>query len=227
MITVHHLNNSRSQRILWLLEELSVPYSVVHYERDPDTLLAPPALAKVHPLGKSPVIVDGAHVIAESGAIVDYIIDIFGQGRLIPPPGSNERLQYTYWLHFAEGTAMPPLLMALVFGEIPKRMPAIIRPLGRAINKGVRRGFLQPMLDAHMALMQTQLATAAWFAGPEFTAADIMMSFPIETANAHFGLAGHPALQTWLTRIHQRPAYRAALITGGPYIYATEPGGRI
>jgi glutathione S-transferase len=221
MITVHHLNNSRSQRILWLLEELGVPYEVTQYQRDPTTLMAPPELAKIHPLGKSPVITDGDHIIAESGAVVDYIIDVYGEGRLIPARGTDERLRYTYWLHFAEGSAMPPLLMALVFGEIPKRMPAILRPLGRAIDKGVRRGFLRPTLDAQMALMQAELARAGWFAGPAFTAADIMMSFPIETANAHFGLADHPTLQDWLTRIHQRPAYQAAIKTGGPYMYAT------
>jgi glutathione S-transferase len=220
MITVHHLTNSRSQRILWLLEELGLPYEITHYQRDPSTQLAPPELKTVHRLGKSPVITDGQRTLAESGAIVEYIVSEYGQGRLIPATGTDERWRYTYWLHFAEGTAMPPLVMTLLFGEIPKRMPALLRPIGRMIDTGVQKGFLRPTMEAQLALMQDALADGGWFAGSVFTAADIMMSFPLETANFHFGLTSHPLLMDWLQRIHHRPAYQAALKTGGAYIYA-------
>jgi len=222
LITVHHLNNSRSQRIIWLLEELALPYEVKRYERDPKTMLAPPALKAVHPLGKAPVITDGSVTIAESGAIVTDLIEQAGGERLIPPPGTEERRRYTFWLHFAEGSAMPPLVMALLFGEIPKRMPALIRPIGRMINAGVQKGFLRPTLEAQMAFMQAELAKGGWFAGADFTAADVMMSFPVEATQASIGLASHPGLQDWLSRIHDRPAYQAALRTGGPYAYAAK-----
>ena len=224
MIVVHHLNNSRSQRVIWLLEELGAPYEVKRYERDARTMLAPSALRAVHPLGKSPVITDGARTVAETGAIVEYLVDTCGEGRLIPPAGTDERLRYTYWLHFAEGSAMPPLVMTLLFNEIPKRMPALIRPIGKMMGAGVRKGFLQPTLEAQLALMEAELARGApgagWFAGDAFTAADVMMSFPVEAASSRVGLDGRPALKEWLARIHARPAYQAALRAGGPYAYA-------
>jgi glutathione S-transferase len=220
MIIVHHLNNSRSQRIIWLLEELGVPYEVKRYERDAKTMLAPPELRAVHPLGKSPVITHGSRTIAETGAIVEYIIDEFGQGRLIPPAGTEERLRYTYWLHFAEGSAMPPLVMTLLFGEMPKRMPALIRPVGRMIGSAVDKSYLRPMLDAQMALMEAELGRGGWFAGDMFTAADVMMSFPVEAASSRGGLGDNPRLKEWLGRIHARPAYQAALKAGGEYAYA-------
>ena len=220
MITVHHLNNSRSQRILWLLEELGVPYEVRRYERDAKTMLAPESLRAVHPLGKSPVITEGSRTVAETGAIVDYILGEYGQGRLIPPEGTEDRLRYTYWLHFAEGSAMPPLVMTLLFSEIPKRMPALVRPVGRMIAKNVQKSFLGPMIEAQLKLMETEVAKGGWFAGEAFTAADVMMSFPVEAASARIGLDAHPGLREWLTRIHARPAYRAALEKGGAYAYA-------
>lgn len=220
MLTVHHLNNSRSQRVIWLLEELGVPYEVKRYERDAKTLLAPAALRAVHPLGKSPVITDGPRTVAETGAIVEYLVGEFGQGRLIPPAGTEERLRYTYWLHFAEGSAMPPLVMTLLFNEIPKRAPALIRPIAKMIGSGVQKGYLRPMMDAHLALMEAELGRSAWFAGDEFTAADVMMSFPVEAAASRGGLGGNEGLQQWLARIHARPAYQAALKAGGPYAYA-------
>src|SRR4249920_636693 len=134
MITVHHLNNSRSQRVLWLLEELCVPYEVKRYQRDPVTMLAPPSLRAVHPLGKSPVITDGALTLAESGGIIEYVVERYGGGRLAPPPGTPERLRYSYWLHFAEGSAMPPLLLKLVFDRIERApMPFFAKPIARAI----------------------------------------------------------------------------------------------
>jgi len=221
MLTVHHLNNSRSQRVIWLLEELGVPYEVKRYERDAKTLLAPPELRAVHPLGKSPIVTNGPHTVAETGAIVEYIVGEFGQGRLVPPAGTEERRRYTYWLHFAEGSAMPPLVMTLLFGEIPKRTPALIRPAAKMIGSGVQAAYLRPMLDAHLALMEAELGRSAWFAGDAFTATDVMMSFPVEAAASRGGLGHHGKLKEWLARIHARPAYQAALKAGGPYAYAS------
>jgi len=220
MITVHHLNNSRSQRILWLLEELGVPYEVKRYQRDAKSMLAPPELRAVHPLGKSPVITDGDRTVAETGAIVEYLVGQYGNDRLAPPPGSEERFRYTYWLHFAEGSAMPPLVMTLIFGELPKAVPGLVRPIARMIAQGVRTRYLAPQIAAQLDLMETELGRGAWFAGPEFTAADVMMSFPVEAAVTRGGLGARSRLQEWLATIHARPAYRAALAKGGPYRYA-------
>jgi glutathione S-transferase len=220
MLIVHHLNNSRSQRVLWLLEELGTPYEIRHYQRDAKTMLAPPELRAVHPLGKSPVITDASHTIAETGAIVEYIVELYGQGRLVPAPGTPEQLRYRYWLHFAEGSAMPPLVMTLLFGEIPKRTPALVRPVARMIGKTVQQTYLGPMIDAQLDLMEAELTGSAYFAGPELTAADIMMSFPVEAAANRNGLGTRPKLAAWLAGIHARPAYQAALQKGGPYAYA-------
>jgi glutathione S-transferase len=219
MITVHHLNNSRSQRVLWLLEELGVEYEIKAYERDPKTMLAPPALREVHPLGKSPVITDGGLTLAESGAIVEYLIERYGGGRFIPAPGSPERLRYTYWLHYAEGSAMPPLLLKLVFTEIPRApMPALVRPIVRFIANGVRERFVEPQIKLHLDYLEGELNKTVWFAGSEFTGADIQMSFPVEGAAARGGLdASRPKLFGFLERIHPRPAYQRALERGGKY----------
>ncbi len=220
MITVHHLNNSRSQRILWLLEELGVPYDVTRYQRDAKSMLAPAALRAVHPLGKSPVITDGDRTVAETGAIVEYLVGQYGNGRLAPLPGSEERFRYTYWLHFAEGSAMPPLVMTLIFGELPKAVPGLVRPIARMIAGGVHTCYLAPQIAAQLDLMETELGRGAWFAGPEFTAADVMMSFPVEAAVTRGGLGARSRLKDWLAAIHSRPAYQAALTKGGPYAYA-------
>jgi glutathione S-transferase len=218
MITVHHLNNSRSQRVLWLLEELGVAYEVRRYQRDPKTLLAPPTLLAVHPLGKSPVITDGAVTVAESGAIIEYLVDTYGGGRLKPPAGSPERLRYTYWLHYAEGSAMPPLLLKLLFTLMPKRTPALLRPLVRKVCNQALTVLVNPQLKQHMAFWEAELGKSQWFAGNEFTAADIQMSFPLEAAAARAGLEqGHPKAMAFLERIHARPAYQRALEKGGPY----------
>ena len=219
MITVHHLEDSRSQRVLWLLEELGVPYEVRRYERDKRTRLAPPELLAVHPLGKSPVITDDGRTIAETGAIVDYLVERYGGGRLIPLAGSEERLRYTYWLHFAEGSAMPPLVMTLVFQRLPNAVPALIRPIARRIAKGVQDSFLNPNIGRQMALMEAELGRSQWFAGPDFTAADVMMSFPVEAAGSRVPGA-RPKMTAWLAAIHARPAYQAALAKGGPYAFA-------
>ena len=221
MIIVHHLQNSRSQRVLWLLEELGVPYEVKRYERDPKTMLAPPSLRAVHPLGKSPVITDGTRVIAETGAIVEYLTGTYGNGRLVPPADTDERLRYTYWLHFAEGSAMPPLVMTLLFNEMPKRAPFFIRPVAKAIGDTVKKSFLTPMITSQLTLMEQEVAKGGWFAGDAFTAADVMMSFPAEAASARAGLdASYPSLKAWLAKVQARPAYKAALAKGGPYAYA-------
>jgi len=220
MIVVHHLNNSRSQRVLWLLEELGVPYEVKRYERDAKTMLAPVELRAIHPLGKSPVITDNGKIVAETGAIIDYIIETYGQGRLIPAAGTAERLRYTYWLHYAEGSAMTPLLLKLVFTALPTRAPALLRGLVKAIANGAQKGFIDPQLTAHIDYWDDELARSAWFAGPDFTAADIMMSFPLEAGAARAGANSRPRVKAFLDRIHARPAYRQALERGGPYDYA-------
>jgi glutathione S-transferase len=219
MITLHHLENSRSQRVLWLLEELGLPYTVKRYKRDPKTMLAPPELRKVHPLGKSPVVSDGKTTVAESGAIVEYLVGRHGGGRLVPAEGTPEKLRYTYWLHFAEGSAMPPLLMKLVFDKIRTApVPFFIKPIVKGIAHKVTSSYIDPNIESQLAFMEAELAKRPWFAGDEFSAADIQMSFPLEAAAAHAGLdARYPKLSDWLARAHARPAYLRALEKGGPY----------
>ena len=220
MITVHHLNNSRSQRVLWLLEELALPYEIVYYQRDAKTMLAPPTLRKVHPLGKSPVVTteDGL-TLAESGAIVETVIERFGQGRLAPPAGSADALRYRYWLHYAEGSAMPPLLLKLVFDKIESsKMPFFAKPIAKAIASKAKSSFITPNITTHLDFLEGELGKSEWFAGDAFTGADIQMSFPVEAAAARGGLdASRPKLMDWLARIHARPAYKKALERGGPY----------
>jgi len=219
MIVVHHLNNSRSQRLLWLLEELGLEYEIRRYQRDPQTMLAPASLREVHPLGKSPVMTDGDATLAESGAIMEYLIERYGGGRLIPPAGTTERLRYTYWMHFAEGSAMPPLVMKLIFDRMEKGpMPFFVRPVARGIAGRVKKGFIQPNINRQLDFMEAELSKSAWFAGGEFTAADIQMSFPLEAAAARGGLdASRPKLMEFLGRIHAREPYRAALERGGEF----------
>ena len=221
MIKVHHLNDSRSQRVLWLLEELGLPYEVVRYERDARTRLAPATLRAIHPLGKSPVIQDGDVTVAETGAIVDYLLDVYGEGRLRPAAGTEDARRFTYWLHYAEGSAMPPLLLKLVFGLLPRRAPGLMRPLVKQISDKALAGFVDPQLRDLVGFWEAELARSEWFAGDQFTAADIMMSFPVEAgADRAFDPADRPRLRAFLSRIHARPAYRRALERGGPYAYA-------
>jgi glutathione S-transferase len=220
MVVVHHLENSRSQRVLWLLEELGVPYEVKRYARNKETMLAPPELRAVHPLGKSPVISDGDVTVAESGAIVEYLVDRYGNGRLIPPAGTPERLRYTYWLHYAEGSLMPPLLLMLVFNRVETApMPFFVKPIARGIAGKVKSTFIEPQVKLHFDYLESELGKSQWLAGNELTAADIQMSFPIEAADARAGLgaSGRPRLAAFLQRIHARPAYQQALAKGGPY----------
>ena len=221
MITLHHLNNSRSQRVLWLLEELGLPYEIKHYQRDAKTMLAPPELRAVHPLGKSPVITDDDVTVAESGAIVEYLIDLYGQGRFKPAIGTPERLRYTYWLHYAEGSLMPPLLLKLVFDEVEKApMPFFIKPIAKAISGKVKSAFITPQITQHLDYLEAELGKSVWFAGTEFTGADIQMSFALEAAEARAGLNdSRTHLMAWLKRIHARPPYKRALKKGGPYTF--------
>jgi len=218
MITVHHLNNSRSQRVLWLLEELGLPYEIKHYQRDAKTSLAPPELRQVHPLGKSPVITDGGLTVAESGAILEYLVDKYGQGRL-KPTDEQALLHYRYFMHFAEGSAMPPLVMKLIFNKIKRApMPFFVKPIAKGIADKVLGGFVQPNIDAQLKFLEAELTARPWFAGAEMTAADVQMSFPLEAAAARGGsLDGYPKIKAFLERIHARPAYRKALERGGPY----------
>ena len=176
-------------------------------------------LKSIHPLGKSPVVTDGSATLAESGAIVEYLVGHYGDGRLVPPPGTPERLRYTYWLHYAEGSAMPPLLMKLVFDRVgASRMPFFARPIVRGVVARVNWALLGPQLALHLDYMEGELAKSTWFAGEDFTAADIQMSFPIEAARARAGLdAGRPRLWAFLERVRNRPAYQAALARGGTY----------
>jgi glutathione S-transferase len=221
MITVHHLENSRSQRVLWLLEELGTPYTVKRYARHPKTMLAPPELKAVHPLGKSPVIADAGTVVAESGAIVEYLVDTHGGGRLKPPAGTPEARRYTYWLHFAEGSLMPPLLVALIFAKVRSaQVPFFVKPILKGIAAQVHKAYIDPNVSSLLAFMEAELATRAWFAGDEFTAADVQMSYPVEAAaagRAGFTAQSHPKLHQWLQRCQARPAYQRALEAGGPY----------
>ncbi|SFR92294.1 glutathione S-transferase [Dyella sp. OK004] len=220
MIVVHHLNNSRSQRILWLLEEMGLPYEIKRYQRDPKTLLAPPELRQVHPLGKSPVITDGDVTTAESGAIIEYLADRYGQDQWLPTPGTPARLRCSYWLHYAEGSAMPPLLLKLVFNRLATSpAPFFVKPLLRGIAGKVLRGFVDPQLKLHLDFLEGELAKSPWFGGDAFSAADIQMSFPLEAAAARAGLNAttRPRLWDFLQRIRARPAYQRAIERGGDY----------
>lgn len=217
MITVHHLEHSRSHRVLWLLEELGAPYTLKRYPRDPQTLLAPDELKAVHPLGKSPVIEDGKQVVAESAAILEYLLDTHGDGRLRPAPGTPEYLRYRYWLHYAEGSAMPPLLLKLVFDRVASApMPFFVRPIARAIAAKANQAFIGPQLRLHLDYLEAELDKTQWFVGDSFSAADIQLSYPIEAAATRAGLdESRPRLMSYLQRIRARPAYQRAVERGG------------
>jgi glutathione S-transferase len=220
MIIVHYLNNSRAHRILWLLEELGLEYQIKSYTRAPD-MRAPESLKAVHPLGKSPVVEDQGKVIAESGAIIEYLVDTYGEGRLRPPAGTDERLRYTYWLHYAEGSAMPLLVMKLIFLKLPAQVPALVRPIASMIASGVQRKLLDPQLADHLAFWNGELSRDGWFAGQGFTAADIAMSFPLEAGMTRLKASGDvTAVRHYLEAIRARPAYARALARGGAYDYA-------
>lgn len=222
MIVVHHLNNSRSQRILWALEELGLNYEVKRYERDPETYLAPAALKAVHPLGKSPVITDQGRSIAESGAIIEYLVRTYPDAHLLPTSDSEAYHQYQYWMHFAEGSLMPPMLLKLVFEKIAASpMPFFARPIAKRLAQKVMDGFVSPNIQTNLDFIETHLGKHPWFAGEQLTGADIQMSFPLEASVAK-GLdrARYPNICAYVERIHARPAYRQALARGGAYDYA-------
>lgn len=215
MITVHHLEISRSHRVLWLLEELGLGYQIVGYRRT-SRFLAPESLKAVHPLGKSPVITDDGVTVAESGAIIEYLLSRHGQGRLQPQDASAQ-LRYTYWLHYAEGSLMPTLVMKLVLSKVPQKpTPLLIRPIAKLIVEGVNRNWMQPQLGLHLKFVESELAKSAWFAGDEFSAADIQMSMPLEVAVTRFPLSEgeHPRILDWIQRIKARPAYQRAEARG-------------
>ena len=219
MIVVHHLNNSRSQRILWLLEELGLTYDIKRYERDKKTMLAPPELRKVHPLGKSPVVTDDDLTLAESGAIIEYLVERYGEGCFAPARELPAYLRYRYWLHYAEGSIMPPLLLKLVFDKIETSpMPFFVKPIAKAISGKAKSSFIMPQINNHLDYLEDELGKGKWFVGDDFTAADVQLSFPIEAAAARGGLdASRPRLMDYLKRIHARPAYQRAIERGGEY----------
>jgi glutathione S-transferase len=218
MLTVHHLNNSRSQRILWLLEELGVDYEIDNYKRDPQTMLAPRALRDIHPLGKSPVVTDGEHTIAESGAIIEYIVDEYDDGQLRPERDTPEFDRYRYWMHYAEGSAMSPLLLELIFNRLPGEVPWPLRPVLKLVCAGVKREFINPQLELHMSYWEAELGRRAFFVGDTFTAADIQMSFPLEASIARGDKAkAYPKINALVETFRARPAYQRAVERGGDY----------
>ena len=219
MITVHHLENSRSQRILWLLEELGAEYQIKRYGRDKETGLAPPELLDIHPLGKAPVITDGNKTVAESGAIIEYLMHTCDDGRLRPQEGTAERLAYNYWLHYAEGTFASLMLLSLIMGRIENApLPFFLKPVAKGIARKVRDGYLDPNVTRNLAFMESTLASSPWFCGEHFTAADVQMSFALEAAEIRTSLdADYPHLAGFLATIRARPAYARALDKGGHY----------
>ena len=228
MIKVHHLNNSRSQRILWMLEELNQEYEIICYERDVKTLQGPESLRNVHPLGKSPVITDDGSgeliLIAESGAIIEYLLQTYGKNSslITPEPGSQQERDYRYWLHFSEGSLMPPLLLRLIFDRVKKaRVPFFVKPITKAVADKVLYEFVNPNIKRLLGFIETSLEGKKWFLGDQLSGADIQMSFPLETIVAS-GLIDdhHPFIQSYVELIHQQPAYQSALKKGGKYDYA-------
>jgi glutathione S-transferase len=219
MITVHHLENSRSQRILWLLEELGVDYQIKKYSRDPVTSLAPPELLVLHPLGKAPIVTDGERVLAESGAIIEYLVDNYDDGKLRPAAGTSERLSYNYWLHYAEGSFMPLMLLSLIISRMETApMPFFAKPIAKGIAAKIRGGYLDANVQRSVDFLESSLDKSAWFCGDELTAADMQMSFAVEAASVRSTGQGHyPNLAAFLERMKARPAYQRALEKGGPY----------
>jgi glutathione S-transferase len=207
--------------VLWLLEELGVDYDVRRYERDAETMLAPPELKAVHPLGKSPVVEDDGRVLAESGAIMETLADRYADGKLARPHGSPARHDYIYWLHYAEGSAMPPLLLKLFVDRIAAaKIPFFVKPIVRQIRDRSIQAFIGPQMKLHLDYMESALTRHTWFVDDEFSAADIQLSFPLEAAVSRGGLdESRPKLMDYLRRIHSRPAYQRALERGGPYDY--------
>lgn len=218
MITVHHLDHSRSQRVLWILEELEVPYEIVTYQRDPETMFAPESLTKVHPLGKSPVVVDGDKVLAESGAILEYLVETYGDGKLVPQKGTQAYLDYRYFMHYAEGSLMPYLVLTLIFSKLRTApAPFLVKPIMKRISSTLMDMIVNPNMKRHLGFLARHLENNTWFAGDELTAADIQMSYAIDAlvSRAH-ALDLSPKIVDVAKRMHERPAYQRAIAKGGP-----------
>ncbi|KAJ3012771.1 hypothetical protein HKX48_006099, partial [Thoreauomyces humboldtii] len=212
-------NNSRSQRVIWLLEELNLNYEIKKYQRGSDQR-APKELEEVHSLGKSPVITDGTKTIAESGAIIEYLVDTYGNGAWKPALGTDDALRYTHWLHFAEGSLMPPLLLTLVFSSVLRQVPFFIRPIANGISSAVHGKLIDPDLKRIGAYIERELTARPWFAGDVITGADVQMSFPLEAAASRASAFLGPKTREWVAKVHARPAYQRALEAGGEYAYA-------
>ena len=220
-VIVHHLNNSRSQRILWLLEELGVDYELEHYQRDPQTMRAPASLARIHPLGKSPVVEIGDVKLVESAAVIEELLDRYGNGRLRPEAGTDAHRRYRFWLHYAEGSLMSPLLVKLVISRVRSApVPFFVKPIAKGIASKVDEGFTDPEIEKHLDFIEEELRRHRWFAGQELTGADIQMSFPLEAAAARGGAAKYPQITGFLESVHERDAYQRALKRGGPFSIA-------
>jgi glutathione S-transferase len=224
MITLHHLEDSRSQRILWLLEELGAEYEIQYYERDPKTNLAPPELKEVHPLGKSPVIVDGDRTLAESAVILEYLARTYGGGDWAPEFGDAGYWDYQYWMHYGEASLMPPLLLKLVFSKLREPpVPFLIRPISSKIADQVDQAFTDPQIATHFSFVDSYLTDHEWFGGSAISVADVQMSFPLEAARMRTVKTGqYPHIDQWLKRVHARPAYLRALEAGGDYAYGPD-----
>lgn len=215
MITLHHLNNSRSQRILWFLEELGLDYEIKYYQRDPETMLAPSTIKAIHPLGKAPIITDDDLILAESGAIIDYLARNYGDENWIPKAGTQEALAYQYWLNYAEGSLMPPLLLKFVFDRVESNVPFFIKPIAKGISTKVKQRFINPQIALHRDFVEAELAKTPWFAGEHISGADVQMSYPLEILSQRNELGSdYPNIKSWLQAIHQRPAYHRALQKG-------------
>jgi len=227
MVVVHHLNNSRSQRVLWALEELGVPYEVKRYERDSVTNLAPASLKAIHPLGKSPVITDtndagDVVTVAESGAIIEYLAQAYGEGSFTPELGTQAYRDYMYWMHFSEGSLMPQLLLKIIFDKVANSpMPFFVKPIAKGISKKVMAGYVDPNIVVMLDYIESHLNDKEWFAGDSLTGADIQMSFPLEASVMGGGIsANYPNILAFVKRVHARTTYQSALKTGGTYDYA-------
>lgn len=219
MITVHHLEKSRSHRVLWLLEELGLEYEIRHYQRDSKTMLAPKSLAKVHPLGKSPVIAHADIVVAETGAIFEYLLELAAPTALRPQNGTAAARQYVFWLHYAEGSLMPPMLLKLVFNRLPKQpMPFFVKPVAKAIATAAQDSFINPQLHKHLGFIETELQRQSWLAGEQFSAADIIMSFPLQACRARKLLGEYAQISDWLQRCEARPAWQRVLARAGQLV---------
>lgn len=219
-LVLHHLNNSRSQRILWLLEELGVAYDILHYQRDAKTNLAPDALKKVHPLGRAPVITHNGNALAESGAIIEYLIEEFG-AQFKPADNRYALNQYRFWMHFAEGSLMPPLVARLVLSKAKeKASPFFMKPVVGKIVDAITAAYYGPNLKISLEYVNDYLQEHEWFAGDNLSGADFQMSFPLEAMQGRVGKGQYAAIDAYVARIHARDAYQRGLAKGGEYAYA-------